>query len=50
MEEEFEPVYSWQCIYNTNVICEDKHCYNCGWNPAVEEERKKKAREKCTES
>lgn len=50
MEEEFEPVYSWQCVFNQNVICEDKHCYNCGWNPQVEEERKKKREEQCTQS
>ena len=28
------------CIYNDGVDCETHNCERCGWNPAVEKERK----------
>lgn len=29
----------WQCRYNEGVCCHDRDCAQCGWNPAVAEER-----------
>lgn len=29
------------CIHNKEVNCTKHNCVNCGWNPTVEEERKK---------
>ena len=28
------------CFFNTEVLCSDKECENCGWNPVVEKRRK----------
>ena len=28
------------CIYNDGVFCAEHHCYNCGWNPWIDERRK----------
>ena len=28
------------CFYNREVLCSDKECENCGWNPVVEKRRK----------
>lgn len=30
---------------NTGIYCERRHCLTCGWNPVVEKERKKRAKE-----
>lgn len=36
-----------KCKYNQSIDCTEKtNCKKCGWNPAVEKIRKKKAREK----
>lgn len=37
-----------RCIYNLGVNCSriERHCSTCGWCPAVENERKKRAEEK----
>ena len=33
------------CVYNRQVDCMGEvHCYRCGWNPKVAEERAKKVR------
>ena len=29
------------CPFNQECRCERLECYKCGWNPKVEEERKK---------
>ena len=35
------------CKFNNSVLCENHTaCKNCGWNPPVFEERKRKQREK----
>lgn len=34
------------CKYNIGVSCSERECKHCGWNPAVEQERKEKLREK----
>ena len=31
-----------RCRYNYEITCERKYCINCGWNPAVTEERREK--------
>lgn len=40
---------TWQdhetCKYNPEVNCECKQCQKCGWNPEVEQQRKKEIRE-----
>ena len=28
------------CYYNDEVLCTNKECENCGWNPVVEKRRK----------
>lgn len=28
------------CYYNDEVLCVQKECANCGWNPVVEKRRK----------
>lgn len=28
------------CFYNDEVLCTNKECENCGWNPVVERRRK----------
>lgn len=28
------------CFYNSEVLCSQKECENCGWNPVVEKHRK----------
>lgn len=47
--DEFEPVYPGECLFNKGVCCTDKDCEGCGWNPDVEEARKKKTREELWE-
>lgn len=34
------------CKYNKGVVCEDYACENCGWNPLVDEKRKRAIYEK----
>jgi hypothetical protein len=29
----------YQCIFNTGVVCQDRECATCGWNPIVAEAR-----------
>jgi hypothetical protein len=29
------------CPHNTEVICDKQKCESCGWNPEVEQKRKK---------
>lgn len=33
------------CYYNDGVDCDSRNCCKCGWNPAVNERRKKEIRE-----
>ena len=28
------------CYYNIEVLCTDRQCENCGWNPIVEQRRR----------
>lgn len=28
------------CYYNSEVLCSNRECENCGWNPIVEQQRK----------
>lgn len=28
------------CYYNGEVLCSQRECENCGWNPVVEKQRK----------
>ena len=35
------------CIHNKAVMCDDRNaCRKCGWNPAVDAERRPKTRER----
>ena len=29
----------WKCRYQQSVMCSDRDCANCGWNPEVAEAR-----------
>lgn len=35
---------TWKCTFNREVDCDKLKCTKCGWNPAVESERKAKIR------
>ena len=37
------------CKYQSGVMCSDKNCGGCGWNPDVEAARKQKIRAALTE-
>lgn len=45
MEPEFVENESGQCLFNKGVVCTEKECYACGWNPKVAEARREKIRE-----
>lgn len=34
----------WRCDHNEHVICRDRKCEKCGWNPVVAEARLEKIR------
>lgn len=37
------------CPHNSGVRCDEKMCYNCGWNPTVAKLRLEKIRQKLAE-
>ena len=37
MDEFTEP----RCVHNHGVVCETRNCGKCGWNPNVDEKRRK---------
>lgn len=34
------------CRFNTAIMCAESDCARCGWNPAVDKQRKAKVRER----
>ncbi len=47
-EKQLKRLAEGSCRFNDRVQCEDawrQRCSDCGWNPAVERERKKRRRE-----